>query len=141
MSLKNPIRRDTVAIPGNGYAVIQFRADNPGVWVYPINQFFHCHIEWHLHAGLASLFVEAPLELQVSLKIPDYFYKQCANQGVKTSGNAAGYDDATTFNGFAASPKLHSVSIRGKAIYALCGCVFSAFAGFGTLIWFLLIKP
>jgi iron transport multicopper oxidase len=30
--LQNPIRRDTVTIPGEGYAVIQFEANNPGVW-------------------------------------------------------------------------------------------------------------
>ncbi|KAI8844847.1 multicopper oxidase-domain-containing protein [Chytridium lagenaria] len=35
------------------YTVIRFVADNPGVW------FFHCHIEWHIQAGLAMAFVEA----------------------------------------------------------------------------------
>lgn len=32
----NPVRRDTVVVPGGGYAIIRFRADNPGVWVYII---------------------------------------------------------------------------------------------------------
>ncbi|RYO86283.1 hypothetical protein DL766_003318 [Monosporascus sp. MC13-8B] len=41
-----------------GNAVLRFRADNPGVWL------FHCHIEWHVASGLIATFVETPLELQ-----------------------------------------------------------------------------
>ncbi|TFK25254.1 laccase 17 [Coprinopsis marcescibilis] len=49
----NPPRRDVVAIKG-GTGIIRFRADNPGPW------FLHCH--WHLEAGLAVVFAEAPAE-------------------------------------------------------------------------------
>jgi iron transport multicopper oxidase len=68
---KNVLRRDVVtvdacptndegecveAVDGNGeqfgYAIIRFVADNPGVWL------FHCHIEWHIAAGLVMTFVE-----------------------------------------------------------------------------------
>lgn len=35
-----PMRRDTVLVQPNGYAVLRFRSDNPGIWL------FHCHIEW-----------------------------------------------------------------------------------------------
>lgn len=41
--------RDTVYIPSRGYAVLRFRAENPGVWL------FHCHILWHLATGMAML--------------------------------------------------------------------------------------
>lgn len=41
--------RDTTQIPSRGYAVLRFRADNPGVWL------FHCHITWHLASGMAML--------------------------------------------------------------------------------------
>ncbi|OOQ87755.1 laccase [Penicillium brasilianum] len=41
--------RDTVQIPSRGYAVLRFRADNPGVWL------FHCHILWHLATGMAMV--------------------------------------------------------------------------------------
>ncbi|CAG8005243.1 unnamed protein product [Penicillium salamii] len=41
--------RDTVQIPSRGYAVIRFRADNPGVWL------LHCHILWHSVTGMAML--------------------------------------------------------------------------------------
>jgi FtsP/CotA-like multicopper oxidase with cupredoxin domain len=47
----NPIRRDTIQIGapnsvGDGYTVIEFMADNPGVWP------FHCHFGDHASAGL-----------------------------------------------------------------------------------------
>lgn len=35
----NPLRRDTVQIPGGGSVTLRFLADSPGSW------FFHCHIE------------------------------------------------------------------------------------------------
>ncbi|KAJ8535033.1 hypothetical protein ON010_g13706 [Phytophthora cinnamomi] len=41
-----------------GYLVLRFTADNPGVWI------FHCHIDWHLDAGLAMVFVEGEEQLQ-----------------------------------------------------------------------------
>ncbi|KAI8620075.1 Cupredoxin [Chytriomyces sp. MP71] len=41
-----------------GYAVIRFVADNPGVWL------MHCHITFHLEAGLAITFVEAIEEIE-----------------------------------------------------------------------------
>ena len=38
----NPLRRDTHSLRPNGYMVLQYDADNPGVWP------FHCHVAWHL---------------------------------------------------------------------------------------------
>ncbi|SJK99491.1 related to Laccase-4 [Armillaria ostoyae] len=50
---KNPVRRDVVNIGTKGDNVtIRFRTDNPGPW------FLHCHIDWHLEAGLAVVFAE-----------------------------------------------------------------------------------
>ncbi|KAF7291435.1 Laccase 17 [Mycena indigotica] len=49
----NPPRRDVVGVDGGG-VIIRFRADNPGPW------FLHCHIDWHLEAGLAVVFAEDP---------------------------------------------------------------------------------
>ncbi|GES72658.1 multicopper oxidase [Rhizophagus clarus] len=51
---KNPIIRDTVTVPGNGYLVIRFISDNPGIWA------FHCHIEWHVELGMVMQLVELP---------------------------------------------------------------------------------
>ncbi|KAF4761668.1 hypothetical protein N7455_003394 [Penicillium solitum] len=41
--------RDTVQIPSRGYAVLRFRANNPGIWL------FHCHMLWHSATGMAML--------------------------------------------------------------------------------------
>ncbi|KAJ6616355.1 laccase [Mycena sp. CBHHK59/15] len=49
----NPPRRDVVAING-GNTTFRFFSGNPGAW------FLHCHIDWHLEAGLAVVFGEAP---------------------------------------------------------------------------------
>jgi FtsP/CotA-like multicopper oxidase with cupredoxin domain len=47
--LSRAVLRDTVQIPRRGYAVLRFRADNPGVWL------FHCHVMWHLAGGMAMV--------------------------------------------------------------------------------------
>ena len=47
----NPLRRDTHNLRPNGYMVLQYTADNPGVWP------FHCHIAWHLSTVCFCLFV------------------------------------------------------------------------------------
>ncbi|KAJ3275539.1 hypothetical protein HDV01_000366 [Terramyces sp. JEL0728] len=97
-SVTNPLRRDTIVVPKNSYAILRFTADNPGVW------FFHCHIQWHVQAGLAAQFIEAPLQMQQNIKVPSDVYQQCAAQGIKTAGNAAGFFDTTTFTGLTKSP-------------------------------------
>ena len=40
------LMRDTVSIPATGWVKLRFIADNPGVWM------LHCHIDWHMTAGL-----------------------------------------------------------------------------------------
>ncbi|KAL4140250.1 hypothetical protein PRNP1_014535 [Phytophthora ramorum] len=68
LKLLNPMTRDVYTVPpctsdGNGgckdagYLVLRFNADNPGVWI------FHCHIDWHLEAGLSMVLVEGEEEL------------------------------------------------------------------------------
>jgi len=41
--------RDTVLVPGRGSVTVAFDANNPGLW------YLHCHILWHLAAGMATL--------------------------------------------------------------------------------------
>ena len=41
--------RDTIFIPGNGSAKIQFDANNPGIWA------FHCHVLYHLATGMFTV--------------------------------------------------------------------------------------
>uniref|UniRef100_A0ACD5XF83 Uncharacterized protein n=1 Tax=Avena sativa TaxID=4498 RepID=A0ACD5XF83_AVESA len=49
-NLVNPLVRNTVVVPGGGWAVIRFTANNPGMW------FMHCHLDAHLPLGLAMVF-------------------------------------------------------------------------------------
>ncbi|KAE9365562.1 multicopper oxidase [Stipitochalara longipes BDJ] len=94
-----PIRRDTWMLAPNGYTVIRFRADNPGVW------FMHCHMDWHNIAGLAATVVEAPLVLQKQQSIPEAWKTQCASQGYPIAGNAAGNTkNYTDLNGAVTKP-------------------------------------
>ncbi|KAL0580994.1 Laccase-1 [Marasmius crinis-equi] len=51
----NPPRRDVMPVNG-GNMTFRFKSDNPGAW------FLHCHIDWHLEAGLAIAFAESPAE-------------------------------------------------------------------------------
>ncbi|KAF4470013.1 Iron transport multicopper oxidase FET3 [Fusarium albosuccineum] len=80
---KTPMRRDTLVIYPNGNIVMRFKADNPGVWL------FHCHIEWHVVSGLIATFVEDPLTLQKTIKIPKNHLDACAAADMPTKGNAA----------------------------------------------------
>ncbi|KAJ9175943.1 hypothetical protein P3X46_014442 [Hevea brasiliensis] len=50
-NLVDPPMRNTVAVPSNGWAVIRFVADNPGVWI------LHCHLDVHIAWGLAMAFL------------------------------------------------------------------------------------
>lgn len=81
-----PMRRDTFMVAPAGYTVMRFRADNPGVWI------LHCHMEWHVVAGLTATMIEAPAELQKQYPdgLPAQSIANCKAQGVPTAGNAAG---------------------------------------------------
>lgn len=41
--------RDTVLVTGNSSVSVAFDANNPGLW------YLHCHVLWHLAAGMATL--------------------------------------------------------------------------------------
>ncbi|GMH30546.1 hypothetical protein Nepgr_032389 [Nepenthes gracilis] len=50
-NLVDPPLRNTVGVPVNGWAVIRFVANNPGVWL------MHCHLDVHITWGLAMAFL------------------------------------------------------------------------------------
>ena len=66
----NPQRRDTQMLQPAasedqpGYLVLEFNADNPGVW--PL----HCHIAWHVSQGLYVNIMERPDDI-TETEIPD----------------------------------------------------------------------
>ncbi|KIM76765.1 laccase [Piloderma croceum F 1598] len=73
----NPVRRDVVSIGGNVFGVeadnvtIRFVTDNAGPW------FLHCHIDWHLNAGLAIVFAEDIEEIHLKDKVTPAWEKLC----------------------------------------------------------------
>ena len=66
--------RDVVSVPALGWAKIILYTDNPGVWL------FHCHIDWHVQAGLVSSIIEAPDEIRsFSGQIPASMTAACSS--------------------------------------------------------------
>ena len=133
-SQTNPIRRDTVQVPAGEGVTLRVVADNPGAWI------FHCHIEWHLEAGLAVTFIEAPLEAQARNAIPQFMYDQCAALGMPTAGNAAGHpaSDLLDLSGWQLGPFQQILGWRPKGIGAMAGCVLTATLGMLTVVWYAL---
>jgi FtsP/CotA-like multicopper oxidase with cupredoxin domain len=58
LNFNNPTRRDTATLPADGYLLMAFPADNPGMWIA------HCHIAWHASQGLSMQFGERYSDLQ-----------------------------------------------------------------------------
>ncbi|KAJ5239913.1 hypothetical protein N7468_004532 [Penicillium chermesinum] len=58
LNTKNPPRRDTALLEGQGHLLIAFQTDNPGAWL------MHCHIGWHVEEGFALQFVERESEIE-----------------------------------------------------------------------------
>ncbi|KAI0092237.1 multicopper oxidase 2A [Irpex rosettiformis] len=66
----NPLRRDTMVIPAYSYMVLRFITDNPGLWA------FHCHLVWHMAAGLLMQINSLPTKAG-QLDIPQVIIDQC----------------------------------------------------------------
>lgn len=125
-----PARRDTLVAHPNGNFVIRFRSDNPGIW------FFHCHIEWHLHQGLALVLIEAPMEIQ-NQTIPQNHYDACSAVGMAYKGNAAAnVDDFTDLTGQNVQVKDLPAGFTARGIVALVFSVIAAFLGMASLTWY-----
>ncbi|ESK96308.1 multicopper oxidase [Moniliophthora roreri MCA 2997] len=130
-NLTNPMRRDTFHIPSGASATLRFVSDNPGVW------FFHCHIEWHLEAGLALQIVEAPLEAQKYVNnVPQTMRDNCQALGRPSSGNAAGHQGVEDLSGLRLGPYPQKLGWRPKGIGAMFGCVLTAVLGMATVTWY-----
>lgn len=72
LSLTNPIRRDTATLPANGFLVLAFESDNPGAWL------MHCHIPFHISAGLGLQFLERPGDILSSIGDLSGFKQGCS---------------------------------------------------------------
>ena len=62
---KAPLK-DTLLIPAGGYAVVYFKANNPGYW------FLHCHIEPHVLGGMSAVIAE---EVSMATSPPEKMLK------------------------------------------------------------------
>ncbi|KAI9710803.1 MAG: hypothetical protein M1812_007351 [Candelaria pacifica] len=69
---QNPQRRDVQMLRPGGHIVLQFKTDNPGVW--PL----HCHIAWHLSAGLSVNILERPDDIR-QMRIPGVVSETCGD--------------------------------------------------------------
>ncbi|KAF9179824.1 hypothetical protein BGZ51_006637 [Haplosporangium sp. Z 767] len=125
----NPSRRDTVLVPSEQNVAIRFQANNPGVWL------FHCHIEWHLQAGLATTFIEAPELMPSILKVDPTHIEHCKALGIPYSGNAAG-NEGLDLTGANVGPNPLPGTFTAKGIVALVFTIIAALLGLGTVIWY-----
>jgi FtsP/CotA-like multicopper oxidase with cupredoxin domain len=83
----NPVRRDVFILPIAvsptipSYVVFQINADNPGTWP------FHCHIAWHISAGLYISILERPEDIKKDMQIPSIMAQTCRDWWAYTGNN------------------------------------------------------
>jgi iron transport multicopper oxidase len=125
-----PMRRDTFVLRPDGHIVLRFQADNPGVWL------FHCHIEWHVDQGLIATMVEAPLEIQKTLTIPENHYDACKAGKVPYAGNAAANtEDFLNLKGANVAPKPLPDGFTARGIVAMTFSIIAALLGLAVITW------
>ncbi|CAG8417179.1 unnamed protein product [Penicillium salamii] len=84
---ENPARRDTHMQRRYGHLVIQFEADNPGVWSY------HCHIAWHASLGYNIQILERGEEIR-GMEIPFIMQQTCVDWDQWSNHNVVEQIDA-----------------------------------------------
>lgn len=141
-----PMRRDTLLVHPFSNFVIRFKADNPGrsthkvmcrnssdslgVWL------FHCHIEWHMDAGLVASMIEAPLDLQKTVSIPKDHYQACRASNTLYAGNAAGNTrDLFDLAGANTMPPPLPAGFTAGGIVALVFSCIAAILGLASIVW------
>ena len=97
--------RDSFQIPVWSYAVLQFEANNPGRWL------MHCHIDWHLDAGLSLLVNEIVDEIPAPPPGPR-FASGCP------LGNPEPVASAPGFAGMVAQETQFNVQLNGAQLYS-----------------------
>ena len=120
----NPTRRDVVTALSEGFVVIRFFTDNVGAWI------FHCHVEWHLEAGLAAVLMVGPDKMNNTIHPPQVIRDHCRASGWKVEGNAAGYMDATTMDKVMTwyAPWPEGIDLKGGLLLTID--ILSAILGF-----------
>jgi hypothetical protein len=92
---------DTFTVPFFGFVVLRIRSDNPGVWL------FHCHMDYHLAAGMGFIVDAQKSEGGYGLGPPPDDMPMCGETGswggrgsrrqaTKTPGNDAQHGTSVT---------------------------------------------
>ncbi|KAJ2848255.1 ferroxidase fet3 [Coemansia brasiliensis] len=81
-----PVRRDTITIPPHEFALLRFKADNPGVWL------LHCHMAFHAEQGMMATFIEDPYYIRNGTNLPKEYSDNCKQMGIPLAGNAMGHN-------------------------------------------------
>lgn len=80
--------------------------------------------------------IEAPEQLQASLKIPDDHIQACKSQNIPIQGNAAGRtDDLKNLDGAYVSVAPLPAGFTARGIVALTFSIISAFIGMAVISW------
>ncbi|KAI6249163.1 Iron transport multicopper oxidase fetC [Erysiphe necator] len=126
-----PMRRDTIVLHPQGHVVLRFTSDNPGVWL------FHCHIEWHVSQGLIATFIEAPMDIQKGLEIPQNHYDTCKIRNIPFIGNAAANTvDLLNLKGANIAPGPLPEGFTASGIVAFIFSCISALLGLAVITWY-----
>lgn len=136
----NPLRSDTIVVKSENYAVIRFRANNPGVWM------FHCHVQWHLDSGLGLNIISLPLLNGVTspnkafTPPPLEMLQNCNALGVKTRGNAVGRKGVDLAGEIASPKSLPYFFYRSSGIAGMVCDIIAFIVGMTVLIWYGITK-
>lgn len=94
------------------------------------------HIDWHMQQGLAATFIEAPLEMQKTLSVPDDHYAACKAAGVPYAGNAAANTkDVLDLSGQNKPARPVPAGFTARGIVALVFSCIAAFVGLAAITW------
>ena len=113
--------RDTVSVPAGGWVSLVIYADNPGVWM------LHCHIDWHVAAGLSLVMFEGrqPPDLLSGLPIPARHLAACGlAPAVPTPSPAAAAPGGGAQSAFGAPGPLAGLVVGAFTL----GCALAAAA-------------
>lgn len=96
--------------------------------------------EWHVISGLVATIVEAPQQMQETIKFPEVMAQQCQRQNIPIVGNAANHTESNggllDLTGEPSAPPPLPGGFTAKGYGAMAGCCIAAVMGMITIIWY-----
>jgi iron transport multicopper oxidase len=87
-----------------------------------------------------STFIEAPLQLQQTIRFPDVMAQQCQMQNIPIVGNAANHTEGNgglfDLTGEPSAPPPLPGGFTAKGYGAMAGCCIAAVIGLLTIMWY-----